>query len=429
MDDQRPTGLCFVAVFAAAMAGAGPAPAQTVTQRGFVEVRGTLFPQEASHDPVNAVADVRAREELFARPAGWLGLAGGVDALANTHDQVDASWRLDVADRGVRRPALALRRLTATITRGGFTLDVGKQFIRWGKADIVTPTDRFAPRDYLNVIDNELLAVRGGRAALTAGPGTLEAVVVPWFTPSRIPLFDQRWTVVPAGVALVDATTEASLPDGTQVGARWSHTGSGYEYSASFFDGYNHLPTLRAPSELSAPLTGSGGTPAADPAEIQIARTYPRMRMYGGDAAIPTRWFTLKAEAALFTSSTPGTDEYALYVVQLERQTGEWLLIGGYAGLAVTADRSGSGFAPDRGTARSVLGRASYTIDANRSAAVESAVRQNGHGVYVKGEYTQATGRHWRTTLAGAVIGGDADDFLGQFRRNSYLVLTGRYSF
>ena len=242
------------------MANAGPAPAQAVTQRGFVEVRGTLFPQEASHDPVNAVADVRAREELFARPADWLGLAGGVDARASTHDQVDASWRLDAADRGVRRPALALRRLTATITRGGFTLDVGKQFIRWGKADIVTPTDRFAPRDYLNVIDSDLLAVRGGRAALTAGPGTLEAVVVPWFTPSRIPLFDQRWTVVPAGVTLVDATTEASLPDGTQVGVRWSHIGSGYEYSGSFFDGYNPLPTLQAPSQLSAPLTASGSS-------------------------------------------------------------------------------------------------------------------------------------------------------------------------
>ena len=53
--------------------------------------------------------------------------------------------------------------------------------------------------------------------------------------------------------------------------------------------------------------------------------------MYGGDAAVPAWWFTFKAEAAYFTSSTPGADQYLLYVLQLERQAGEWLVIGGYA--------------------------------------------------------------------------------------------------
>jgi hypothetical protein len=116
-------------------------------------------------------------------------------------------------------------------------------------------------------------------------------------------------------------------------------------------------------------------------------------------------------------------------VIQLERQTGEWLLVGGYAGEAVTRSRGQLTFAPDRGMARSFIGRASYTIDQNRSAAVEAAVRQDGAGVYLKGEFSKATGQHWRTTVSGAIIRGEPDDFLGQYRRNSHAAMSLRYSF
>ncbi|MGE3179912.1 MAG: hypothetical protein AB7O32_20735, partial [Vicinamibacterales bacterium] len=372
----------------------------------------------------------------FVRPADWLRVAGGLDAAANSYDQVEAAWRLDWQDRRTRRPALSLRRLSATLSARRFTLDVGKQFIRWGKADIVTPTDRFSPRDYLNVIDSEFLAVTGSRATVSAGSETVEAVVVPRFTPSRVPLLDQRWTAVDPAIRLVDGTPPSALPGGTQAGLRWAHVGGGYEWSASLFDGYNHLPNVTSelppgapPEDGTLPTQTPPGLIVAEPVPVVVRRSYPRMRMWGGDAAVPTRWITLKGEAAYFTSADAGTDEFVLYVVQAERQTGEWLLIGGYAGTVVTERRAPGTFAPDRGTARSLLGRASYTIDANRSAAIEAAVRQNGDGVYVKGEWSTARGAHWRATVSGVVIRGQADDFLGQFRRNSNLSLALRYSF
>jgi hypothetical protein len=116
-------------------------------------------------------------------------------------------------------------------------------------------------------------------------------------------------------------------------------------------------------------------------------------------------------------------------VVQLERQTGEWVLVGGYAGEVVTADRGALAFAPDRGMARSIVGRASYTIDPRRTLALEGAVRRAGDGVYAKAEYSEARGQHWRATIGAVVIGGHADDFLGQYRRNSHVSLALRYSF
>ena len=394
----------FVA-FAAAVSTT-PVAAQTLSERGMIEGVAFGFPQEAPNDRTQLVGDFLAREEVFFKPAPWIQFAGGVDLRANTHDQVEDRWRVDIADRGAQRPRLSVRRASATVARGPLTVDAGKQFIRWGKTDVITPTDRFAPRDFLNVVDNEFLAVTGVRAAAQLRDETIEAVWVPRLTPSRVPLLHQRWVVVPADVAALPIVQiPATLPRGSQTGLRWSHVGAGFEYSAAFFDGFNHLPT------------------------IDRGLMYPPIRMYGTDAAVPTRWFTIKGEAAYFTSPSIAADEYVLYVVQIERQTGEWVLVGGYAGEAVTERRASLTFAPDRGLTRSIVGRASYTLDVNRSIAFEGAFRQNGDGEYAKLEYSQARGQHWRTTLTAVGIAGHADDFLGQYHRNSHVTATVRYSF
>jgi hypothetical protein len=393
------------------------ADAQSISQRGFIEGRAFAFPQAAPNDTVRHVEDLLAREEVFVKPAGWIQFAAGFDLRANSHDQVGDEWRLDVWDRAVRRPRLALRRLSATIAARHFTLDIGKQFIRWGRADIINPTDRFAPRDYLNVVDSEVLPVLGVHPSVQIGKETFEAVWLPRMTPSRVPLFDQRWTVFPsgaAGVAVVDGGSR--IPDGSQQGARWSHVGDRFESALSYFDGFNHLPNIDAQVLVS-------------PSAIELIRVYPDVRTYGVDIAIPTRVFTLKGEAAYFTSPSSTSDEYVLYVVEVERQSGEWLFDGGYAGEVVRSSRASFPFAPDRGTARSIIGRAAYTVDPRREIAIEGAVRQSGHGFYVKGDYSQAFGQHWRMTLAAVGLAGEEDDFLGQFHRNSHGSIALRFSF
>ena len=94
------------------------------------------------------------------------------------------------------------------------------------------------------------------------------------------------------------------------------------------------------------------------------------------------------------------------------------------SGLAILlADSSGCGLS------RAFVARASYTVDTNRSVAIEGALRQSGAGFYAKAEYSQAHGQHWRTTLTGVGLGGESTDFLGQYRRNSHASVTLRYSF
>jgi hypothetical protein len=399
------------------VSGAATGSAQDFTQRGFLETRFTFYPQTAPGDSGKYIGEALLRYDATKRYFDNLRLNIGLDARTDTHRQIERDWFVNYSDRRAQRPAFSLRRASVSYTRGNLTLEAGKQFVRWGKADILNPTDRFAPRDFLNVIDTEFLPVTAARATWDNGKDSLDLVAQFRFTPSRAPLPNQRWTVVPDEIAQLPITNLGpQIPGGTQFGVRYNHIGRGYEASVSFYDGHNHLPII-------------DGGPILNPPSIGIFRVYPQMRMYGTDVAVPLRWFTVKSEAAYFTSNDSRADSYVLYVVQLERQFGEWSLVGGYAGEVVTDRRTDFNFAPDRGIARAFLGRAGYTIDVNRSIAVETAIRENGAGTWVRAEYSQAFGQHWRATISGNVIRGEPGDFLGQYRRNSNLVLAIRYSF
>jgi hypothetical protein len=393
--------------------------AQDYKQRGFLETQGTFYPQKATNDRAHAVGEALLRHESFYNPANSLQFAAALDFRIDTHRQVERKFNLSGQDRETQRPTAAIRRLSATYHNGGTTFEVGKQFIRWGKTDIVTPTDRFAPRDYLTVVDNDFLAVTATRLSFEKGENTVEAVWLPRFTPSRIPLLNQRWAPVPAlppGVALRDAG--AVFPGGSQSGLRWNHAGA-IEYEFSFYEGFNHLPSF----SVAPRLTRTG-------AEVDVQRFYPKMIMGGADVAVPLRWLTLKAEAAHFSTTDNRVDEYGLYVVQLERQIGEWFLLGGYAGEFVTSRGTQStDFSPERGFTKTILGRGGYTIDANRNIAFDAAVRQNGNGAWIRTEYSQLLGQHWRATINLTLIAGDDADFLGQYHRNSHAMVIVRYSF
>jgi hypothetical protein len=393
------------------------AAAQNFTQRGFLASSLSLYPDTVPNDSSHAIDDSLFRYEASYKATSWLRLSGSFDARFDTHEQVERSAHLDWQDRSLRRPAFSLRELNATITKGKLTAEFGKQFIRWGKADILNPTDRFAPKDFLTVTDPDFLAVVAARVTYDTGANSFDFVWQPRFTPSRTPLIDERWTVIPPaadGLALTDLGSE--FPGRSAFGARWNHVGSGYEVSASFYDGFNSLPVFQ-------------GSFNPQSYAIDYVRTYPALRLYGIDAAVPLRWFTVKTEAAYYTSPDRQQDEYVIYVLQFERQIKELSIVAGYAGDAITARTPTLQFSPELGFARASLAHAQYTIDSNRSVAVDAAVRQNGRGSWLRAEYSQAFGQHWRGTAGYSWIRGDDGDFLGQYHRNSFALLAIRYSF
>lgn len=406
--------------------GGGQSHAQDFTQRGFLETRYVLYPEKALNDRGRSVGEALLRYEATKQYFKGLRFNGAFDARTDTHRQVEREAFLNYSDRRPLRPAFSIRRASMSYTRGVATFEIGKQFIRWGKADILNPTDRFAPRDFLTVFDNEFLPVTAARATFDNGKDSLDLVWQARFTPSRTPLLNQRWTVFPPGVAaaqIVDLGPQ--IPGGSQYGVRYNHIGRGFEGSLSFYDGANHLPIIDG---RLLPATTPMPSPDSLPS-IGIHRVFPKLRSYGADFALPSRLVTLKGEAAYFESKDLRADSYVLYVIQLERQIGEVSLVGGYAGEELITKRSPFNFAPDRGIAKAYLGRVAYTIDVNSSIAVETAAHANGDGLWLRLEYTRAWGQHWRATFGGTLIRGERGDFIGQYQRNSNVSLAIRYSF
>ena len=174
------------------------ARAQTVSSRGFVEGVGYAFPQLTSerHCARSSAICWRARSCSSRPPTGCgsprASTFGPIRTIRSRPSGVSI-----FEDRGVQRPKLSVRRLSATVSKGGFNVDVGKQFIRWGKTDIIHPTDRFAPSDFINVISSEFLPVAGVRGVVSARWRDASRRVWTRLTPSRVPLLDQRWTAVP----------------------------------------------------------------------------------------------------------------------------------------------------------------------------------------------------------------------------------------
>jgi hypothetical protein len=177
---------------------------------------------------------------------------------------------------------------------------------------------------------------------------------------------------------------------------------------------------------ITFPHSRSGrSTPRARPSPSRASfRAFDRT-----DFVIPTRWITFKAEGALFTSPEETFDDYGLYVAELERQIGEWLVTAGYAGETGSGEHASQAFDPERSLARSIVARVSYTVDPRRTITIEAVGRQSGDGYYLKGEYSQAVGDLWRLTLKQIVLAGQEGDFLGQFDRNSHFVAALRLTF
>ena len=159
---------------------------QDYSQRGYVESVGVLYPGSAVNDSGHVIGEIHVRHESFFRPWTNFQLAGGIDVKMDSHHQTEREFRFDWQDRSRKRPLLSLRRLSAQYHRAGLTLEAGKQFVRWGRTDIVNPTDRFAPRDFLTVVDNEFLGIEAVRGTYEQGSNTVDVIWSPRLTPAGL---------------------------------------------------------------------------------------------------------------------------------------------------------------------------------------------------------------------------------------------------
>ena len=80
---------------------------QSFTQRGFLETDFIGYPQTAPNDSGQAIGEALFRYEAFYKLNSDWQFAGGIDARADTHEQMDRAWELSWDDR--QTPASLVR--------------------------------------------------------------------------------------------------------------------------------------------------------------------------------------------------------------------------------------------------------------------------------------------------------------------------------
>lgn len=139
----------------------------------------------------NTIAD--ARLELEGR--GRVGGAGAFFSATLHADNRDLSSSVthQIHDRMAKRPAFSVNEAYVEWEERRLKVRAGKQKILWGRADGVNPTDRFAVRDYTDLIDPERLGVAALRADLFLDGASLQLVAAPFYSPSRLGQPTTRW--------------------------------------------------------------------------------------------------------------------------------------------------------------------------------------------------------------------------------------------
>jgi hypothetical protein len=401
----------------AACAAAAEAQGGAWSYRGFIENRGLYYPSATASDRVHFVNETLLRAESSVRLGAGFRLAGGLDLQTDSDNQSARAWHFSWDDRLAQRPPFALRTLSLQFTRGPFRLEAGKQVLRWGLMDLASPTDKLAPREYLNPSGSDYLGVFAARAVADSGPNSVELLYLPRFTPSRLPLAGRRWLILPPEFDQYAYRSQGTwYPGGGQFGARYHRIVSPYEFSLCYLEGFKNLPTLLyQKDEVNKTL--------------DYRQLYPKMRMAGADFTAPWHGFLWKAEASYIRSVSPFLAGTFTYAVQAERLWDKWQLGVALTGDHLTEDKKANTIDIDRALRESVSGRAAWTPTSAQTLSGEWFLHPNGKAFVARILYARTFSSVFRVTTGCVWIAGSQSDALARYDVNSYVTLQFRYSF
>ncbi len=371
-------------------------------------------------------------------------LAPWLDVKAVAEGRIDDSQYADdvyfqVPEDNAHRSYLALKEAVLGVQKHPVKLTVGKQFFAWGTADGFNPTDNLNPYDYLDPIDREKLAVYSAAAQLTAGPASLTLVLVPLFTPSRVPFTSTRWVPpVPQDVPAVIASRD--LPPDTagnmQYGARLRGTVAGWDLSASYFEGFEPTPVIKQTTAVVAPGV----------VLPQLTPVFTRMRVAGADFSTTFGKLEVHGEAAAKFVVRDGRDDRLQWIAGINYVWDElglsWLdrihLIAEYAREETLSSDSGSEIValddqlalPNNAFRDAAIGRLLLHFNDDTQLEVGGTVNFEGTvNSYLKAALTHKATDALHVTIGYDLISGSRDTFWGRWRDNDRVYMFLKYFF
>jgi hypothetical protein len=401
----------------AAVGTASTAQSGAWSYRGFIENRAFFYPSTTASDQVRLVNETLLRMEGKLQLPGGFGLSAGLDAQTDSDNQAMRAWRFSWDDRTAQRPPLAVRTMSLHYARGPFRIEAGKQVLHWGQMDFSSPTDKLSPRDYLNPASADYLGAFAVRAVVDTGPRSLEVVYLPRFSPSRIPLFDRRWLILPAEFDGYSRRPQGvEYPGGGQYGARYHQIVSPYEFSVCYLEGFKTLPTILYDKD---PINRN----------LNYRTLYPKMRMLGADFAAPWRGLLWKVESSYVNSASPYLSGTWTYALQAEKTGDKWQWALEFTGDRLTQAKRPNTLDVDRATRDAVSGHVAWTPTPRQTLSGEWFLHPNGKAFITRILYSRNLYSTFRAIGGFLWIGGSQSDPLARYNVNSYLTLQLRYSF
>lgn len=401
---------------------------------GFLRESGRIYAQ--TPNSADSYAEGQTQFQIWGRAPLHknLSVRSVIDLRMDTHRNVDRHQWLDWGERALRQPAGSVSEFYLDLKLGPLDLRLGKQKIRWGRADGFNPTDNIIPYDYLETFDDQRLAVPALKADVYFSRTNVEFAWLPFYVPTRLPLLGQRWFPrlassapilgpEPVVARLFYRDLAGPLPARTfgngQWGVRWNQVLPKGEFSISYFDGFDDLPYFRAEPSFDAGQLR---------VLISLRREYYRVHVAGVDFASEIGPIGIRGEAAFFDQTDPLNLDHLLFIIGVDKNWGDWFIIAQYAGQKVNGNLANTAVFPDLGLRSTLICRAERALGPSRSFEIKGALRLLDGDFFLQPLYSVALSNSWKIKLGAAIFAGARDSYLGQFRDNSHLNLQLTYA-
>jgi len=174
----------------------------------------------------------------------------------------------------------------------GWDLRLGRQIVRWGKTDQISPVDNLNPQDLREFVIPELedRKIPNWMARLRLFPGdvTLEGVFIPFFEENEFDWSGNTWALLGAdsgGLKIREDKPDQGL-DNADWGLRGSTTLAGWDLSLSYLRATEKSPRLRFKP--------------ADPMGPTLHADYARQHIFGWEFETTVDKFGFRGEGAYF---------------------------------------------------------------------------------------------------------------------------------